>query len=244
MFSATCLAQAPDNDLLWVDDPRSWHQQACRIVDHRFSTVVELKSFALRAKQAGVSSLMLVQVQQTKMCPGGWYNGLRLCEHINGTFPAADGTIQAWKEMLAELKPMRLSWWANLDYWSVQGPVWAQAKAAPKSPVGEFFSWNATAEDECWGPNPDGAQGSWGSDGQGKGWDSALASWGSTAYADYLVDALANSWTTKLGIDSYCIDCLTCYQKGNPDCKSGMLQTPNGDALAAWSQVAKWIRLT
>ena len=104
------------------------------------------------------------------------YNGLQLCEHINGTFPAADGTIQAWKEMLAELKPMRLSWWANLDYWSVQGPVWAQAKAAPKSPVGEFFSWNATAEDECWGPNPDGAQGSWGSDGQGKGWDSALAS--------------------------------------------------------------------
>ena len=77
--------------LAWNNTARAWHQQAARIVDHRFTTFPELLSFARDAKQAGASVLMLVQIQKTEACPGPWYNGLQLCDHINGTFPAADG---------------------------------------------------------------------------------------------------------------------------------------------------------
>ena len=80
-----------DSELAWTNDPKQWHQQAARIVDHRFTTFPELLSFARDAKQAGASVLMLVQIQKTEACPGPWYNGLQLCDHINGTFPAADG---------------------------------------------------------------------------------------------------------------------------------------------------------
>lgn len=113
---------------------------------------------------------------------------------------------------MAEISPMRLSWWTNLDYWSVQGPAWAEAEANKDSDVGKWFSWGATDEDVCFGNNPGGAQGSWGADGEFQGVESALASWGSEAYANYLVDAMANSWTKNLGIDGYCIDCIGCYE--------------------------------
>lgn len=60
-----------------------------------------------------VSALMLVQIQKTAECPGPWYNGLQLCGHINGTFPAADGTLSEWQALVQRLKPMRLMWWIN-----------------------------------------------------------------------------------------------------------------------------------
>lgn len=168
---------------------------------------------ARQAKQAGVSTLMLMKVQNTTACPGSWYAGLQLCHHINGSFPAADGTLEQWQALVAELRPMRLMWWWNAAYWSVQGPVWADAAADPGSKVGRWFSWNVTQQDQCWGYNPcrsadpasgaglDCAQGSWGSDNYLGGNKSALASFGSPEYADYLVDAMVNSWTKNLGID-------------------------------------------
>ena len=70
---------------------RDRHQQAARIVDHRFSTFTAMQSFARDAKKAGVSILMLVSVQKTSRCPGPWYNGLQLCDHINGSYPIEDG---------------------------------------------------------------------------------------------------------------------------------------------------------
>lgn len=128
---------------------------------------------------------MLVQIQKTSSCPGGWYNGLQLCDHINGTYPAPDGTLAKWQALVATLRPMRLMWWTNPTYFSVQGEVWREAKADKGGRVGRFFSWNATDSDQCFGTNPDGgggdfAQGSWGSEGAGKGTQSAMASWGST----------------------------------------------------------------
>ena len=54
-------------------------------MDHRFTTFDELYTFATDAKKAGVSALMLVQIQKTEACPGPWYNGLQLCDHINGS---------------------------------------------------------------------------------------------------------------------------------------------------------------
>lgn len=45
------------------------------------------------------------------------------------------------------------------------------------------------------------AQGSWGSLGKGKGIQSALASVGSREYADYIANAMINTWTGNLGID-------------------------------------------
>ena len=104
-------------------------------MDHRFTTLDELITFARHAKRAGVSALNLVQIQKTAACPGPWYNGLQLCDHINGSYPAADGTLEQWQQMLAEIKPMRLMWWTNPDYWSVQGQVWAQAAANKNSDV-------------------------------------------------------------------------------------------------------------
>ena len=110
--NATAL-HADDGDLLWVDAPGAWHQQLARIVDHRFTTFDELYSFATDAKKAGVSALMLVQIQKTEACPGPWYNGLQLCDHINGSYPVASGSLAQWKHMLAEIAPMRLMWWNN-----------------------------------------------------------------------------------------------------------------------------------
>merc|ERR1719327_612680 len=71
--------QASEDDLAWKQTPNAWHQQAARIVDHRFSTFAELRTFAMNAKKAGVSVLMLVQLQKSARCPGSWYNGLQLC---------------------------------------------------------------------------------------------------------------------------------------------------------------------
>ena len=48
--------------LAWNNTARAWHQQAARIVDHRFSTFTAMQSFARDAKKAGVSILMLVSV--------------------------------------------------------------------------------------------------------------------------------------------------------------------------------------
>ena len=133
---AIASVAAIDSDLVWQDHPGAWHQGLARIVDHRFTTLKELDSFARKAKQAGVSALMLVQIQKTSECPGPWYNGLQLCDHINGSYPAADGSLQQWRSMLQAIAPMRLMWWTNPTYWSVQGPVWAQATSDINSDVG------------------------------------------------------------------------------------------------------------
>ena len=97
-----------------------------------------------------------------------------------------------WQELVRELKPMRLMWWSNMAFWSVQGPVWKEADANKFSDVGRWFSWNATPAEACrYGDNVDGAQGSYRSE-KTKGVGSALASWCSPEYADYMVEAMAN----------------------------------------------------
>ena len=88
------------SNFTWRDSPGAWHQQMARIVDHRFSSFDELYTFALNAKKAGVSAIMLVEIQKTSACPGPWYNGLQLCDHINGTNPAADGSLDQWRRLL------------------------------------------------------------------------------------------------------------------------------------------------
>ena len=135
------------SDIAWVDQPQSWHQQAIRIVDHPFSSLAELRSFALAAKRAGVSVVELVGPQKDSRCVGYWCGGLGLCDHINGSFPAKDGTLAEWRQMLEDIKPVRLMWWANFAYWSTQGEVWEQAMANPWGDVGRFFSYarNASA---------------------------------------------------------------------------------------------------
>eukprot|EP01043_Picozoa_sp_COSAG02_P000275 COSAG02_NODE_5_length_66751_cov_63.939148_21_plen_479_part_00 len=143
-----------DDDLVWNEDPRAWHQQSARTVLHRFSTFQNFQQFARESKQAGVSMLMLMRVQKVDACPGPWYGGLQMCEHINGSFPAADGTLEEWQALLKEIKPMRLGWWWEPVVWSVQGPVWEAAAADPFSDVGQWFSWNATDRDICMGYNP------------------------------------------------------------------------------------------
>ena len=120
---------------------------------------------------------------------------------------------------------MRLMVWWNVDYWSVQGEVWQQAVADQTSDVGRWFSYGPTAASV---PKCDGnpvrftsgstgkevwAQGSWGSEGEYSGNQSALASFGSPTYAAYLADAMANSWTKNLGIDGYTIDCSANYDQ-------------------------------
>jgi hypothetical protein len=234
-----------DEDLRWVEHPQSWHQRAVRILDHQFSTFAELKQFATNAKKAGVSVVQLVGVQKRASCPGPWYGGLQLCDHINGSFPAMDGTLEEWQAMVKDLKPLRFMWWTNLAYWSAQGPVFKQALADTQSGVGRFFSWTDTPSGLplCAGrysnssqaagfSNPCGkdshgaqrcAQGSWGSieasasaDANfsacachpgypGKCIPSALANLGHREYFDYLVDALANSWSRNLAMDGYFI---------------------------------------
>ena len=49
-------------------------------------------------------------------CPGPWYGGLQMCEHINGSYPAAEGTLERWQQMLQKIKPMRFMWWWNPVY--------------------------------------------------------------------------------------------------------------------------------
>ena len=58
-----------NDDLKWTDDPSAWHQQISRILDHRFSTFAELRHFALSAKKAGASVLMLIQVPPLSTMP-------------------------------------------------------------------------------------------------------------------------------------------------------------------------------
>lgn len=162
---------------------------------------------------------MLTGVNKLSACPGGWYNGLQLCDHINGSFPASDGTLPEWQALLKEIKPVRFMWWVNADYWSTQGPVWAEAVRDIHAGVGKWFTWGP---EDCDGIKPcDGrnvvvkgvgcAQGSWGSDGMNAGVPSGLASFGSEEYAQYLVDAFSNSWTKNLGIDGYTVDCSANY---------------------------------
>ncbi len=52
------------DDLVWKDNPKAWHQQIARTIDHQFSTLEELESFALDAKRAGVSVLMLEKINK------------------------------------------------------------------------------------------------------------------------------------------------------------------------------------
>jgi hypothetical protein len=252
------------DDLIWRNNPKQWHQQMARTVSHKFQTFDDFKSFARKAKQAGVSSLMLVGVNKIASCPGPWYSGLQLCDHINGSFPAADGTLEEWQQVLQEIKPMRLQWWWNPTYWSTQGEVWKEAEADPHGSVGRFFSWNATINDVCCGNNPcvsgnnsahgrtnsSGplcAQGSWGSDGQFTGIDSALASFGSKEYSAYLSDALANSWSKNLGIDGYCTDCSGNYGKSDHGmiCPNGMRQIDETQgSLPYFAQIIDTVRAT
>lgn len=142
---------APIDDLVWRDAPHAWHQQAARIVDHRFSTFTAMKSFARDAKKAGVSILMLVSVQKTSKCPGPWYNGLQLCDHINGTYPVEDGhgdpgTLGEWQALAKELRPMRLMWCAArksgaILWCSRSGRSTSTSVAVARS----HFKWSADA---------------------------------------------------------------------------------------------------
>ena len=43
-----------DDDLRWRNDPRQWHQQMARIVDHRFLTFDLFEAFATDAKKVPV----------------------------------------------------------------------------------------------------------------------------------------------------------------------------------------------
>ena len=185
---------------------------------------------------------MLVEIQDTRACPGPWYNGLQLCGHINGSFPIVDGTLAEWRQMLDELRPLRLMWWVNPTYWSTQGPVWAQATANKHSDVGSWFSWGPESCDgvtACSGanvvvPSVGCAQGSWGSESGFSGIKSAMASFGSTPYANYLVDAMANSWTRNLGIDGYTEDVSANYP-----C---MMQTANRGSMPFWASIVRRVR--
>ena len=47
-------------------------------------------------------------------CPGPWYGGLQMCEHINGSYPAAEGMLERWQQMLQKIKPMRFMWWCKI----------------------------------------------------------------------------------------------------------------------------------
>ena len=236
-----------DRDIVWQDAPGAWHQQVARIVDHRFKTFDKMYKFVMDAKRAGVGAVMLVQIQNTTGCPGPWYNGLQLCNHINGSYPVNDGSLARWKQMLIDIKPMRLMWWNNPVYWSVQGQVWAEAKSDKNSNVGKFFSWGP---ESCVGiPGCDGsnvvvpgvgcAQGSWGSLGSNpktEGIQSALASVGSKDYADYMVDAMTNTWTGNLGIDGYTEDCSCNYK-----CML-QLTSPEEGSLPDWARITRRVR--
>ena len=247
---------------------------------------------------------MLVSVQKTSKCPGPWYNGLQLCDHINGSYPVEDGhgdpgSLAEWQALVKELRPMRLMWcaarksgailsailsasilsppillrWTNPAYWSVQGPVWAQAAADKTSDVGKWFSWGNWTPSEGCGEVPDCygapvrvpgvgcAQGSFRSESQTAGVQSALASFGSKEYAsgrvwdraprtrsqqqptarssrdryaDYMVEAYAETWTKGLGIDGYTEDISANY--------GCMLQTGGKGGLPFWHDIIARVR--
>ena len=328
---------------------------------------------------------MLVEIQNTTGCPGPWYNGLQLCDHINGSYPVVDGTLAQWRDMLQKIKPMRLMWWNNpvrcalyvlffpdrrvierkppgaeplgtlfgngvqgtagrgglffgggskpmhrrvvlpyplcghphprphlpaalarcpasqishynaralapsrapQVYWSVQGGVWSEATRSKESSVGKWFSWgpescagipqcdgsNVVSVTDSLPPSPNCiaashlpvkcthsatwfavvgleqvvpgvgcAQGSWGSKGSDpktEGVQSALASVGSKAYADYMVDAMTNTWTGNLGIDGYTED-VSC----NYGCML-QLTDPEKGSLPDWAKIVKRVRAT
>lgn len=132
--------------------------------------------------------------------------------------------------------------WTNPAYWSVQGGVWADAIANKSSGVGQWFSWgpeDCSGIPSCMGrnvvvPGVGCAQGSWGSLYSEQGIKSALASFGSQSYADYMVDAMANSWTRNLGIDGYCEDVSANYP-----C---MLQTQRKGSLPYWAAIVARVR--
>ena len=225
LYRLHCKTDDGGDDLAWQDAPQAWHQQTARIVDHRFSTFSELLTFATDAKAAGASVLMLIQLQKSENCPGSWYNGLQMCDHLNGSYPVNndEGSLEQWQVMLKMIKPMRLMVWWNVDYWSVQGDVWKQAVEDQSSDVGKWFSYGPNPKvvpgcdgrDVCFKSGSTGkqicAQGSWGSTGKQTGVKSGLASFGSPTYAPYLADAMANSWSRNLGIDGYTIDCSANY---------------------------------
>lgn len=125
--------------------------------------------------------------------------------------------------------------------------MWEEAKADKHGDVGQWFTWNVTDADACYGYNPvdenDGvnAQGSWACDGAFSGIEAAMASFGSATYADYLVDAMANSWTKNLGIDGYTIDVSASYPAGDPECQNGMLQC-GGDSQGVWASIVDRVR--
>ncbi|KAL1499974.1 hypothetical protein AB1Y20_012653 [Prymnesium parvum] len=242
LLGAALLSAAIPSDLAWHDAPNAWHQQLARIVDHRFYTFAALRRFALDARRAGVSALMLVSIQKTRRCPGPWYNGLQLCDHINGSYPVDGGSLEEWQAMLREIRPMRLMWWTNPTYWSTQGGVWAEAKASRDSGVGRWFSWgpeDCSGVPPCSGrnvvvPRVGCAQGSWGSENGFSGIPSAMASFGSEGYAEYLVDAMVNTWSRNLGIDGYCEDVSANY--------GCMLQTDGRGSLPYWVGIVDRVR--
>ena len=63
---------------------------------------------------------------------------------------------------------------------------------------------------------------------------SAMASFGSPGYADYMVDAMGNTWTRNLGIDGYCEDV-----NANYGC---MLQTQGRGSMPSWRQIVARVR--
>ena len=85
---------------------------------------------------------MLVQIQKTSSCPGGWYNGLQLCDHINGTYPAPDGTLAKWQALVATLRPMRLMWWTNPTYvWrGREGDLGGEGEEGERELLGETYT--------------------------------------------------------------------------------------------------------
>lgn len=63
---------------------------------------------------------------------------------------------------------------------------------------------------------------------------SAMASFGSQPYADYMVDAMANTWSRNLGIDGYCEDVSADY--------GCMMQTGGRGSLPFWSAIVDRVR--
>jgi hypothetical protein len=78
------------------------------------------------------------------------------------------------------------------------------------------------------------AQGSFRSESQTAGVQSALASFGSQEYADYMVEAYAETWTKGLGIDGYTEDISANY--------GCMLQTGGKGGLPFWHEIIARVR--
>ena len=120
--------------------------------------------------------------------------------------------------------------------------MWAQARADKTSDVGRWFTWGdegCSGISTCPGknvvvPGVGCAQGSWGSEGAATGVESVMASFGAPGFADYLVDAMANSWTRNLGIDGYCEDVSASY--------GCMGQTGGRGSLPFWRQIVQRVR--